>query len=68
MAGRTGYCSEPATPRYREAGILPVSAGYLSDAVGLTDGATVFAAVLTALAVIGGLVVISTRRRAPEPA
>ncbi|MCX5176267.1 MFS transporter [Streptomyces virginiae] len=53
---------------YLPAGILPVSAGYLSDAVGLTHGATVFAAVLTALAVIGGLVVISTRRRAPEPA
>lgn len=33
---------------YLPAGIPPVSAGYLSDAVGLTNGATVFAAVLTA--------------------
>ncbi|MFI6688510.1 MFS transporter [Streptomyces sp. NPDC050485] len=52
---------------YVPAGVLPVSAGYLSDAVGLTNGATVFATVLMALAVIGGLVVVSTPRRAPEP-
>ncbi|PJN04079.1 MFS transporter [Streptomyces sp. CB01201] len=53
---------------YILAGILPVSAGYLSDAVGLTNGATIFAGVLMALAIIGALVVITTRRRAPEPA
>ncbi|MFC7984205.1 MFS transporter [Streptomyces sp. NPDC057336] len=53
---------------YIPAGILPVSAGYLSDAVGLTDGATVFGAVLLGLAVIGGLVVRVTRRRATDPA
>lgn len=53
---------------YIPAGVLPVSAGYLSDAIGLTDGATVFGAVLMGLAVIGGLVVLAGRRRAPEPA
>ncbi|MGW2791741.1 MFS transporter [Streptomyces sp. NPDC001251] len=53
---------------YILAGILPVSAGYLSDAVGLTNGATVFAGVLMGLAVIGAAVVVGTRHRAPEPA
>ncbi|MEV8545500.1 MFS transporter [Streptomyces sp. NPDC051572] len=53
---------------YVLAGILPVSAGYLSDAVGLTNGATVFGAVLMGLAVIGGLVVVGNRRRVTEPA
>jgi hypothetical protein len=51
---------------YVPAGILPVSAGYLSDAVGLTDGATVFGLALLALAVAGGLVVTANRRRVPE--
>ncbi|MFI8392171.1 MFS transporter [Streptomyces sp. NPDC085540] len=53
---------------YVPAGLLPVSAGYLSDAVGLTSGATVFGAVLVGLAVIGGLVVLASRRQATEPA
>ncbi|MFE9537831.1 MFS transporter [Streptomyces sp. NPDC006691] len=53
---------------YVFAGALPVSAGYLSDAVGLTNGATVFAGVLMGLAVIGAAVVAGTRHRAPEPA
>ncbi|MCQ4214494.1 MFS transporter [Streptomyces longispororuber] len=53
---------------YLLAGVLPVSAGYLSDAVGLTNGATVFAVVLMALAVIGGLVVRATRRQVTDPA
>ncbi|MER5887823.1 MFS transporter [Streptomyces sp. NPDC001941] len=53
---------------YVPAGILPVSAGYLSDAVGLTSGATTFGVVLMALAVIGGLVVLSTRRQVTDPA
>ncbi|MET9692561.1 MFS transporter [Streptomyces sp. NPDC006514] len=53
---------------YVPAGLLPVSAGYLSDAVGLTSGATVFAVVLMGLAVIGGLVVLASRRQATEPA
>ncbi|WP_373300921.1 MFS transporter [Streptomyces violascens] len=53
---------------YVLAGVLPVSAGYLSDAVGLTRGATLFAAVLMALAVVGGLVVAANRRRAGESA
>lgn len=49
---------------YVPAGILPVTAGYLSDAVGLTTGATVFGSVLMGLAVVGGLVVLTDRRRA----
>ncbi|MFF4302051.1 MFS transporter [Streptomyces sp. NPDC001601] len=53
---------------YVPAGLLPVSAGYLSDAIGLTNGATVFAVVLTGLAVIGGLVVVASRRKVAEPA
>ncbi len=53
---------------YVPAGILPVSAGYLSDAVGLTNGATIFGTVLMGLAVIGGLVVVASRRRVSEPA
>ncbi|MFG2223310.1 MFS transporter [Streptomyces sp. NPDC048644] len=52
---------------YLLAGSLPVAAGYLSDATGLTTGATVFAAVLAALAVAGGLVVAAARRRIAEP-
>ncbi|GAA2785484.1 hypothetical protein GCM10010521_74610 [Streptomyces rameus] len=36
------------------AGVLAVTAGYLSDGVGLTAGAAVFGAVLAALAVAGG--------------
>ncbi|MEU8872711.1 MFS transporter [Streptomyces javensis] len=43
---------------YVPAGALPVTAGYLSDAVGLTAGATAFGAVLMALALVGGLVVL----------
>jgi MFS family permease len=53
---------------YVPAGALPVAAGYLSDAVGLTGGATVFASVLMGLAVIGGLVVLATRRHVTDPA
>ncbi|MFV2118686.1 MFS transporter [Streptomyces sp. Act-28] len=52
---------------YVPAGVLPVSAGYLSDAVGLTDGATVFGTVLMGFAVIGGLVVLAGRRQVAEP-
>ncbi|AGP56844.1 MFS transporter [Streptomyces rapamycinicus] len=44
---------------YVPAGVLPVTAGYLSDAVGLTAGATAFGAVLMALALVGGLVVLA---------
>ncbi|MFI9204184.1 MFS transporter [Streptomyces sp. NPDC053048] len=51
---------------YLPAGLLPVSAGYLSDAVGLTTGATTFGVVLAALAAAGGLVVLTGRRWAPE--
>ncbi|MEO3875596.1 MFS transporter [Nonomuraea sp. B12E4] len=53
---------------YVLAGILPVSAGYLSDALGLTTGTTVFAVILAALAIAGGLTVLTGHRRAPEPA
>ena len=53
---------------YILAGILPVAAGYLSDAVGLTNGATIFGAVLMGLAVIGGLIVRATRRQVTDPA
>ncbi|MEU9201224.1 MFS transporter [Streptomyces sp. NPDC048332] len=53
---------------YALAGVLPVSAGYLSDAVGLTGGATVFGVVLMSLAVIGGLVVLVGRRQTENPA
>ncbi|MEV0150218.1 MULTISPECIES: hypothetical protein [unclassified Nonomuraea] len=49
------------------AGALPVAAGYLSDAAGLTTGATVFGSVLAGLAVVGGLVVLAGRRGAAEP-
>ncbi|WP_327673788.1 MFS transporter [Kitasatospora sp. NBC_00458] len=51
---------------YVPAGILPVSAGYLSDSVGLTDGATVFGIVLMVLAIAGGLIVSASRGRLPE--
>ncbi|MFD5088918.1 MFS transporter [Kitasatospora sp. NPDC058406] len=51
---------------YVPAGLLPVSAGYLSDSVGLTDGATVFGVVLLVLAVAGGLYVAGSRGRLPE--
>ncbi|WP_367049126.1 MFS transporter [Streptomyces sp. Je 1-332] len=52
---------------YVPAGILPVAAGFLSDAVGLTSGATIFGIALVAMAVSGGLVVLA-RRQATEPA
>ncbi|PPS69494.1 MFS transporter [Streptomyces sp. 46] len=53
---------------YIPAGLLPVSTGYLMDAVGLPTGATLFGTVLMGLAVVGGLVVLSGHRRLPEPA
>ncbi|WP_168220831.1 MFS transporter [Streptomyces sp. RFCAC02] len=52
------------TGGYLLAAVLPVSAGYLSDAAGLATGATVFAAVLGALAVAGGGTVVAARRDA----
>ncbi|MEV6947635.1 MFS transporter [Streptomyces sp. NPDC051172] len=52
---------------YIPAGLLPVSAGYLSDAVGLTTGSTIFGTVLLTLAVVGGLVVVATRHRVAKP-
>ncbi|QKG23117.1 MFS transporter [Actinomadura verrucosospora] len=51
---------------YVPAGLLPVTAGYLSDAVGLTTGATLFAAVLAALAAAGALIVLAGRRHAGD--
>jgi predicted MFS family arabinose efflux permease len=52
---------------YVPAGLLPVSTGYLMDAVGLPTGATLFGTVLMGLAVVGGLVVLSGHRRVSEP-
>ncbi|MBP6863265.1 MAG: MFS transporter [Neisseriaceae bacterium] len=43
---------------YVPAGLLPVAAGYLIDAVGLATGATLFALVLMLLALVGGLWVV----------
>jgi predicted MFS family arabinose efflux permease len=51
---------------YLPAGLLPVSTGYLMDAVGLPTGATVFGTVLAGLAVTGGLVVLA--RSVPQRA
>ncbi|MFG1694653.1 MFS transporter [Nonomuraea sp. NPDC049309] len=53
---------------YLPAGTLPVATGYLSDAIGLANGATTFGIALIALAVIGGIVVLATGRRVAEPA
>jgi MFS family permease len=53
---------------YAMAGLLPVAAGYLGDAIGPTGGATVFGAVLLAVAAAGGLAVAASRGRIPEPA
>jgi MFS family permease len=53
---------------YVPAGTLPVAAGYLSDATGLTTGTTVFAGGLAALAVTGGLLVALTTRGRPARA
>ncbi|MEV6809100.1 MFS transporter [Streptomyces sp. NPDC051132] len=49
---------------YLPAGLLPVGAGYVSDAVGLTAGATVFGTALAVLAVGGGALVLGRRGRA----
>jgi len=42
---------------YVPAGVLPVAAGYLSDAIGLPTAATIFAVTLALLAVAGGMIV-----------
>ncbi|MCX4094944.1 hypothetical protein [Nocardia sp. alder85J] len=39
---------------YLPAGLLPVTAGYLGDALGLPAATTVFGAVVVALALVGG--------------
>ncbi|MFG2816750.1 MFS transporter [Streptomyces sp. NPDC048410] len=51
---------------YLPAGILPVCAGYLSDTVGLTSGATVFATALAVLALAGGLTVRTSSRQVTD--
>ncbi|MFI6869679.1 MFS transporter [Nocardia sp. NPDC050406] len=48
---------------YLPAGLLPVTAGYLSDAVGLPTGATVFGVGLIVCALLGGWVVARPDRR-----
>ncbi|MEV1007177.1 MFS transporter [Streptomyces sp. NPDC049881] len=53
---------------YLLAGTLPVAAGYLSDAAGTAVGATVFAAVLAALALAGGVTVAAARHRIADRA
>jgi MFS family permease len=53
---------------YLPAGLLPVSTGYLMDAVGLPTGATVFGTALAGLAVAGALVVVAGHRRVPASA
>ncbi|WP_078610767.1 MFS transporter [Streptomyces bingchenggensis] len=50
---------------YVPAGLLPVAVGYLSDAVGLSRGTTVFSAVVAAAALAGGAVVLANRRTIP---
>jgi hypothetical protein len=50
---------------YIPAGLLPVATGYLIDAVGMPVAATVFATVLAATAIAGGIFV---RRSLPAPA
>lgn len=52
---------------YLPAGILPVTTGYLSDTIGLTDAATTFGITLTALAVTGGLLTLTARRQITDP-
>ncbi|UFR02349.1 MFS transporter [Streptomyces sp. Go40/10] len=47
---------------YLPAGLLPVTAGYLSDGLGLTTGATLFATALATAAVAGGGLVLLERR------
>ncbi|MFJ4650115.1 MFS transporter [Nocardia sp. NPDC088792] len=42
---------------YLLAGVLPVTAGYLSDAVGLPTGTTLFGVALMVLALLGGVIV-----------
>ncbi|MFB8004041.1 MFS transporter [Nocardia sp. NPDC056000] len=46
---------------YIPAGLLPVSAGYLSDAVGLSAGATTFALTLLALSLVAAATIRSNR-------
>lgn len=52
---------------YLPAGLLPVGTGYLSDMIGLSTGTTVFAIILTAVAVAGGLAVIRNRSLLDDP-
>jgi MFS family permease len=51
---------------YIPAGVLPVAAGYLSDAVGLRTASTAFGIAIIAAAILGGLLVLTTRHRSPS--
>ncbi|KPI26318.1 major facilitator superfamily MFS_1 [Actinobacteria bacterium OK074] len=51
---------------YLPAGLLPVTAGYLSDATGLTTAATLFGAALLVPAAAGGAMVVATKARAGQ--
>ncbi|MDH6128792.1 MFS transporter [Kitasatospora sp. GP82] len=55
------------TGGYIPAGLFPVAVGYLSDAVGLSTGATIFGVAMTLVALAGGAVVASLRGRISEP-
>ncbi|MVU82707.1 MFS transporter [Nocardia sp. ET3-3] len=46
---------------YIPAGLLPVSAGYLSDLVGLSTGATIFALTLLSLSLVAAILMIRNR-------
>ncbi len=48
---------------YAPAGLLAVGAGYLTDAVGLTDAATAFGLTLATAAGLGGALVVARRSR-----
>jgi hypothetical protein len=50
------------TAGYIPAGILPVTTGYLTDAVGLTTATTLFATLLLTFALAGAAVVLASRR------
>ncbi|APA98623.1 hypothetical protein [Nocardia seriolae] len=59
LAGDRGL--RPLEPGYIPAGLRPVSAGYLSDAVGLSTGATLFALTLLALSLAAAAAVLRDR-------
>lgn len=53
---------------YLPAAVLPLTAGFLSDAIGLTGGATTFAIVVIAAAIAGGCLVLLRSAATPNTA